>query len=80
MFPVASTLGIAKGIETALSAHQIYKVNTWATTNSGFIKKFRVTAGVRNLIIFAGRDENSATGLAAAMECAHANLLAKTTS
>ena len=28
MFPVASTLGIAEGIETALSAHQIYKVNT----------------------------------------------------
>lgn len=77
MFPVASTLGIAEGIETALSAHQIYKVNTWATINSGFMKKFRVPAGVRNLIIFADRDENSATGLAAAMECAHANLLAK---
>lgn len=28
MFPVASTLGIAEGIETALSAHQIYNVNT----------------------------------------------------
>ncbi|EHU5157714.1 toprim domain-containing protein [Salmonella enterica] len=77
MFPVASTLGIAEGIETALSAHQIYKVNTWATINSGFMKKFRVPAGVLHLIIFADRDENSATGLAAAYECAHANLLAK---
>ena len=77
MFPVSSTLGIAEGIETALSAHQIYKVNTWATINSGFMKKFRVPAGVRHLIIFADRDENSATGLAAAYECAHANLLAK---
>lgn len=77
MFPVASTLGIAEGIETALSAYQIYKVNTWATINSGFMKKFRVPAGVKNLIIFADRDVNSATGLAAATECAHANLLAK---
>jgi putative DNA primase/helicase len=48
MFPVASTLGIAEGIETALSAHQIYKVNTWATMTSGFMKKFRVPAGVKN--------------------------------
>lgn len=77
MFPVSTTLGIAEGIETALSAHQIYKVNTWATINSGFMKKFRVPSGVKHLIIFADRDENSATGLAAAYECAHANLLAK---
>lgn len=77
MFPVSTTLGIAEGIETALSAYQIYKVNTWATMTSGFMKKFRVPAGVKRLIIFADRDVNSATGLAAALECAHANLLAK---
>lgn len=77
MFPVASTLGIAEGIETALSAHQIYKVNTWATMTANFMKKFRVPAGVKHLIIFADRDETSATGLAAACECAHANLVAK---
>ena len=41
------------------------------------MKKFRVPAGVKNFIIFADRDINSATGLAAAMECAHANLMAK---
>jgi putative DNA primase/helicase len=33
---------------------------------SGFMKKFRVPAGVKHLIIFADRDVNSATGLAAA--------------
>ncbi|MDK9373407.1 toprim domain-containing protein [Lelliottia sp. V106_10] len=77
MFPVASTLGIAEGIETALSAHQIYNVNTWATMTANFMKKFRVPAGVKHLIIFADRDVYSATGLAAAFECAHANLRAK---
>ncbi|WP_411569385.1 toprim domain-containing protein [Serratia sp. UGAL515B_01] len=77
MFPVASTLGIAEGIETALSCYQVYGVNTWATINSTFMKKFRVPAGVKHLIVFADMDLHSATGQAAAFECAHANLLAK---
>jgi phage/plasmid primase-like uncharacterized protein len=41
MFPVSTTIGIAEGIETALSCYQIYGVNTWAVINSGFMKKFR---------------------------------------
>lgn len=41
------------------------------------MKKFRVPAGVKHLIIFADMDKHSATGHAAAFECAHANLLAK---
>lgn len=77
MFPVSTTIGIAEGIETALSCYQVYGVNTWAVINSGFMKKFRVPAGVKHLIIFADMDKHSATGLAAAFECAHANLLAK---
>lgn len=77
MFPVSSTLGIAEGIETALSCYQIYGVNTWAVMNSNFMKKFRVPAGVKHLIVFADMDKHSATGQAAAFECAHANLLAK---
>ncbi|WP_411197262.1 toprim domain-containing protein [Klebsiella variicola] len=76
LFPVASTLGIAEGIETALSCHQITKCHTWATMNTAFMKKFRVPAGVKNLIIFADADSNAA-GLAAAHVCAEANLKAK---
>ncbi|MEH5011208.1 DUF7146 domain-containing protein [Phytobacter diazotrophicus] len=77
MFPVSSTLGIAEGIETALSCYQIYGVNTWAVMNSNFMKKFRAPAGVKHLVVFADMDRHSATGQAAAFECAHANLLAK---
>ncbi|KNC94013.1 DUF7146 domain-containing protein [Trabulsiella odontotermitis] len=77
MFPVSSTLGIAEGIETALSCYQIYSINTWATINSTFMKKFRVPAGVKHLVVFADMDEHSATGQAAAFECTHANLMAK---
>jgi putative DNA primase/helicase len=76
MFPIASTLGIAEGIETALACHQITKCHTWATMNTAFMKKFRAPAGVKNLIIFADADSNSA-GHAAAFVCAEANLKAK---
>ncbi len=74
MFPVSSTLGIAEGIETALSCKQIYSVNTWAATNALRLSKFRVPTGVKHLIIFADMDRTSATGHAAAYVCANRNL------
>ena len=72
--PSASTLGIAEGIETALSCTQIYKCNTWSTLNAGLMKKFRAPEGVEHLIIFADTDKNG-TGHAAAFECGNRNLL-----
>ncbi|WP_176553677.1 DUF7146 domain-containing protein [Xenorhabdus szentirmaii] len=75
LFPVSSTLGIAEGIETALSCKQIYGVNTWSTVNAGFMEKFLVPNGVKHLIIFADYDQ-SATGHAAALKCAQKNLSA----
>ncbi|KER01051.1 toprim domain-containing protein [Photorhabdus temperata] len=77
MFPVSSTLGISEGIETALSCKQIYGCNTWPVMNAGFMGKFRVPNGVKHLIIFADMDLHSATGHAAAFECARGNLVAK---
>ena len=77
MFPVASTLGVAEGIETSLSCYQVYGINTWSVINAGFMEKFRVPAGVKHLIIFADMDKHSATGQAAAFNCATANLRAK---
>ncbi|MBK5075163.1 toprim domain-containing protein [Budviciaceae bacterium CWB-B4] len=74
LFPITSTLGIAEGIETALSCAQIYKCNTWSTINAAFMKKFKAPSGVNHLIIFADSDANG-TGLAAAFECANKNLL-----
>ncbi|WP_420497821.1 DUF7146 domain-containing protein [Xenorhabdus khoisanae] len=73
LFPVDSTLGIAEGIETALSCKQIYGVNTWSTMNAGYMAKFIAPRGVKHLIVFADNDW-SATGHAAAMECARKNL------
>lgn len=70
------TLGIAEGIETALSANDKYGIACWSTINSGFMKKFRAPKGVTKLYIFADNDK-SLTGHAAAFECARANLAAK---
>ena len=75
LFDVQTCLGIAEGIETALSAHRLYECATWATLNSGFMKKFRAPKGVEHLMIFADSDSNG-TGHAAAFECARANMLA----
>lgn len=74
LFPISSTLGIAEGIETALSCHQIYKCNTWSVINAGFMSKFVAPQGVNHLIIFADTDANL-TGHSAAFECGRKNLL-----
>lgn len=77
LFPSASVLGVAEGIETALSAHQIYGTNVWATVNAGFLAKFKAPVGVEKLIIYADNDPNSMAGLVAATTCANRNILDK---
>lgn len=65
--PHNGVLGIAEGIETALSASQRYGVPVWALLSAGTIRASPIIPGVRRLIIFADHD---AAGLAAAYECA----------
>lgn len=74
LFQAGSVLGIAEGIESALSAKQLYKMPVWSAMNVSYLKKFRAPTGVESLYLFADNDKNL-TGLAAAMECARANLL-----
>jgi putative DNA primase/helicase len=74
LFPATNVLGIAEGLESALSAKQIYKVPTWSAMNASYLKKFRAPPGVQTLFIFADNDKNL-TGLSAAMECGRGNLL-----
>lgn len=70
----AETLGIAEGIETAISAKIIYGANTWSVLSTALMKKFKAPLGVRHLMIFADNDSNGA-GLAAAFECGNKNIL-----
>lgn len=70
----SAVLGIAEGIETALSAEIIYKVPTWSVLNAAIMRKFVAPVGTEALYIFADNDW-SGTGLAAAFDCAKKNLL-----
>jgi putative DNA primase/helicase len=49
-------LGIAEGIETALSAHRIHGIPTWAALNTTLLAKFVPPPGVRHVVVFADRD------------------------
>lgn len=49
-------LGIAEGIETALSATKLTGIPTWAALNAGMLAKFEVSPQVSKLVIFTDRD------------------------
>lgn len=49
-------LGIAEGIETALSAAMLERVPTWAALNTSLLQRFEPPPGVRKLVVFADRD------------------------
>jgi putative DNA primase/helicase len=51
-------LGIAEGIETALSASVLFNVPVWAAISAPLLKKWRPPAGITKVIIFGDNDEN----------------------
>jgi putative DNA primase/helicase len=63
-------LGIAEGVETALSAMQLTGVPAWACLGAARMHRVEFPADVRELHIFADNDE---PGRAAAERTAHAN-------
>jgi putative DNA primase/helicase len=62
-----SHLGIAEGIETALSAQRIFEMPVWATLSASGVQNFPVLHGTELLGVFADHDE---PGLRAALKCA----------
>ncbi|MGH3429172.1 MAG: DUF7146 domain-containing protein, partial [Mycobacteriales bacterium] len=57
LMPGADTLGIAEGIETALSAATLDRLPVWAALNTSLLAKFEPPASVALLHIYADRDE-----------------------
>ena len=62
LFPVGdnNALGIAEGIETAISCKQIFDIPTWATISTAIMEGFIPPEGIRRIIIFADNDGNFA--------------------
>lgn len=54
----AEHLGVAEGIETALSVTELYGVPCWATGDAVRLAKFQVPEGVKEISIFSDMDHN----------------------
>jgi putative DNA primase/helicase len=65
LMPAAELLGIAEGIETALSAAVLDEVPVWAALNTSLLARFEPPPGVATLRIYSDRDE---AGLTAAIK------------
>lgn len=66
---IASRIGIAEGIETALAASKRFGVPVWAATNATLLESWVPSAGVTDVLI-AGDNDESCTGQAAAFALA----------
>ncbi len=67
--PRNGVLGIAEGIETALSASRLFGVPCWAALNARALATWIAPEGVREVIVAGDNDENF-VGQAAAYVCA----------
>jgi len=64
LMPATDVLGIAEGIETALSAAVLDGLPVWSALNTSLLAKFEPPQGVKRLVLYADRDE---AGLTAAL-------------
>ena len=62
-----TALGLAEGVETALSARQIYQIPTWATLSANRLDKVKIPEGVQSITIFA---DHGRVGMECAMNAA----------
>jgi putative DNA primase/helicase len=63
--PICESMGIAEGIETALSCTKLFDIPTWACMSAGLMEKWFPPEGCKNVVIFADNDYNF-TGLKSA--------------
>lgn len=69
-YVVGGALGIAEGIETALSASALYTMPVWAAINSALLKKWLQPEGCNEVVVFGDNDPKFG-GQAAAWALAH---------
>ena len=67
--PMNGVLGVAEGIETAISAAILHNCPVWALINANNLEKWEPPAGVNHVIVF-GDNDNSFTGQSASFALA----------
>ena len=70
LFEPTHELGIAEGIETAIAAHEMFGLPTWATISATIMEGFTPPEGIRRITVFGDNDANFA-GQKAAFTLAH---------
>ena len=70
LFKAGSSVGVAEGIETALSVYVLHNIPCWATISTSGMMSFEPPAGVDVVDIFPDKDENYA-GYKAGFALAH---------
>ena len=58
LFEAVDTLGVAEGIETAIAAHELFSVPTWACLSANGIETFIPPLNITRLIIYGDNDRN----------------------
>ncbi|WP_304526765.1 toprim domain-containing protein [Halomonas sp. I5-271120] len=56
--PVDGVLGVAEGLETALSAYRGTGIPCWSAVNATLLEKIEIPEGVHTVIIWADRDKS----------------------
>ena len=67
---VPGPLGIAEGIETAMSASRLFSLPVWAATSADLMRKWKWPEDATEIVVFGDRDPKLA-GQAAAWHLAH---------
>lgn len=66
LFEAGEVVGVAEGIETALAAHQLFGVRTWAAYSTSNMQNLVIPESVREVLIFGDNDVHHAGQKAAA--------------
>lgn len=56
--PTEGVLGVAEGLETALSAYRVSQIPVWSTVNATLMESFEVPKGVHTVLIWADKDQS----------------------